>query len=79
VQTREDGYTRKRYVVYECQLEGDWYELFEGKVRCVNEVKRFQGIGVSNRDAKAKAALAALKKLKDFMPGCRVRPHECLP
>lgn len=38
----------------------------------MNEVKRFQGIGRSVRDAKSKAAISALKKLKDYMPGCRV-------
>lgn len=32
LQTREDGYTRRKYYVYECQLDGDWWEMFDGKV-----------------------------------------------
>lgn len=59
--------------MYECQLAGDFYESFEGHIRSVTDVKRYQGIGNTSRDAKSKAATAALKKLKEFMPGVKVR------
>jgi hypothetical protein len=48
------------------------FEAYDGTIRMIQETKRFQGIGKTTRDAKAKAATVALKKLKDFMPGVRV-------
>lgn len=55
-------------------IEGEWFELFHGVPKCHFGIKRFQGIGKTTREAKFQACTGALNKLKETMPGFRVRP-----
>ena len=56
-----------QHYVLSCVLKGNWVEVKNGRpVKTFGE-KRFQGIGKSTRDARQKATLTALTKLRKRM------------
>lgn len=61
------------------RLEGEWTEpASDGKIVRSVGLRRFQGIGKSTREGRMNAAEAALKKLRDMMPGLDV-PQGVIP
>ncbi|CAN0195516.1 unnamed protein product, partial [Hapterophycus canaliculatus] len=59
-----------KHFVMEVRLEGEWAEpSSDGSVQRSIGMRRFQGIGKSTREGRMNAAEAALKKLRDLMPG----------
>ena len=50
-------------------LSGDWHELINGEPRSYFDVKKFQGIGKSTREAKYACVSSALAILRKQMPG----------
>eukprot|EP00752_Nemacystus_decipiens_P009918 g8850.t1 len=61
------------------RLEGEWTEPgSDGRVVRSVGLRRFQGIGKTTREGRMNAAEAALKKLRDMMPGLDV-PQGVIP
>lgn len=66
-------------LVKQVRLEGEWTEpASDGRIERSVGLRRFQGIGKSTREGRMNAAEAALKKLRDMMPGLDV-PQGVIP
>jgi uncharacterized NAD-dependent epimerase/dehydratase family protein len=63
-------------VIVELQIAGEWLSLVDGKAVGTYEIKKFQGIEVTNRKAKEVAAKAALRKLEAAIPGIKYKEGE---
>lgn len=60
----------------EAILDGEWVEYVNGSLRQTKEKRSFEGLGISTRDGRAKAAAFALRKLKEFVPGIKYEPWD---
>jgi hypothetical protein len=71
VEQRDATSTSPPVFVVELSMTGDWWERDEnGKSVCFeNMTRKFQGLGVTNREARYNAAKAATVKLRQMMPG----------
>lgn len=54
---------------WQLHITGMWHEIVNGVPTSRLETKRYQGMGTTSREAKFKAASAAVNKFKSFMPG----------
>ena len=48
---------------------GTWYKIERGQTTATEEVKRYQGMGNTTREAKFNAATNAILKMGDSIPG----------
>ncbi len=75
IEERVDSRTFDKTLVYEVKVVGDWFDMVDGVLKMTpNSTKQFQGIGKNTKDAKTSAAQAALKKMKEYMPGTQYHP-----
>ena len=71
VERREATATNDACVIMEVVLTGHWFEAVGTELRESVTDRRFQGIAKTTRDARCKAAEAALQKMKKTMPGLK--------
>ena len=69
VEEREATATNPKTVVVELLMTGLWWRDERGKATSTHQTRKFQGLGVNNREAKYQAASAAAVKLRQMMPG----------
>lgn len=76
VEKREATSMHDEFVVMEVSLTGHWFELVDGDLRESHGARKFQGIGKTTREARYKAAEAALTKMRATMPGLKYASGE---
>lgn len=76
VEKREATSMHDEFVVMEVALTGHWFELVDGELRESHGARKFQGIGKTTREARYKAAEAALTKMRATMPGLKCASGE---
>jgi len=55
--------------VEKVSLAGTWYKIVDGKSEGTYEVRRYQGMGNTTREAKFDAATNAILKMGEAVPG----------
>lgn len=76
LEEREATGTHAAYFVFELQLSGMWHEIVHGAATSHYQLKRFQGIGKTTKDAKYDCVKGALEALSKQMPGVKFKEGE---
>ena len=69
VEKREATLTQPTNYIVEVRLSGIYHTMVNGEVEAKHMVKRFQGMGVTTKEAKYNAASSAILNLGESMPG----------
>jgi hypothetical protein len=73
VEVRASTLTMPTTFVVECQLTGTWYSVENGEIISKYATRRFQGMGLSTKEAKYAAASSAMVSLGQNMPGIQLK------
>lgn len=69
VEIREASLTNPTLFVVELEIAGTWFNVEKSEITPYYNIRKFQGMGNTIREAKYSAASAALVNLGDSMPG----------
>lgn len=75
IEHREATATNPPVFVVELLMDGDWFErdMTTGFFTSTKQVRKFQGLGMTNREAKYNACKAGTVKLRQMMPGVKFK------
>eukprot|EP01041_Mallomonas_annulata_P002379 gene2379-4623_t len=73
LEQREASSTNPAFFLFELQLSGIWHDLVKDVPQSHYELRRYQGVGQTSREAKYGAVTAALLSLEKQMPGIKYK------
>jgi hypothetical protein len=76
VEIREASLTNPTLYIMEVKLSGMWHRIVDGEITGKYEIRKYQGMGNTLREAKYAAANSALVNMGNAMPGIKFKPGE---